>query len=140
MKALHTQGSIYRYKIVRGLANAVFEAMDEATGERVTIHQWTPDLSKCEAVRGEVSRLAYSIDAELCSAGASIFLISRSSRQAQDALEILRHHDLFTGMWLNEPQAPPPLPSSKANGHLPPLTPGPLPPPLPPGYLKRTPP
>jgi hypothetical protein len=53
---MHAEASIYRFEIVRGLCNAVFEAIDRATGKQVTVHQWTPEYAQREAATSSVRR------------------------------------------------------------------------------------
>jgi hypothetical protein len=125
---------LYRFEIVRGLANAVFEARDEGSRTLVKIYQWTPEIGQRDAARAKLASLRAIANFEVFSTGASLYMVASSSEGAAEALSFLRSHDLFTGTWLNEPPplpslppvVPPPLPSPFANRNAPPL-----PPPLP---------
>jgi hypothetical protein len=90
---------IYRFAIMRGLANAVFEATDETTGSPVTLYEWTPDVAEREASRERLEAVAGKLECEVFSADASLYLVSTSPEQAREALRELREHGLFVGEW-----------------------------------------
>ncbi len=101
------QARIYRFEIVRALANAVYEVKDPATGALLTLYEWTPAAADREPAKRRLNELADDLPFEVFTADASLYLVAGSRAQAVDGLRALQAHGLFPGVWLD--QAPPPV-------------------------------
>ena len=108
------QSRIYRFEIQRALVNAVFEALDPATGEAVILYEWTPDVDVRESAKQQVEELLPSLQAEIFTADASLYLAAPTREAGAALLSQLQQYQLFTGAWENAPtqllaSAPPPI-------------------------------
>ena len=127
------QSRIYRFEIVRAIANAVFEARDPASSAPVVLYEWTPAPADREAAKRRLEELADTLKAEVFTADASLYLAAPSQALAREPLQMLRANGLFTGTWLNDPQpAPtPPVSPPVRTPAIPPAQPVQPPPPTP---------
>ena len=123
---------IYRFLILRAIANAVFEARDETSGATVSLYQWTPPIDDRDHVRQTLDDIEDKIEGEVFSADASLYLVGTSPTETAADLAKLRNAGLFTGRWLNEDAPPPPPPHRVVEDRDVPIIAPPILPPVPP--------
>jgi len=116
------QRRLYRFEIMRGLSNAIYQAVDTVDQSTVFIYEWTPEQSERERLLKELQGVTVRPGVETFSAGASLYLASSSKQDAEKAIAELNQHGLFTGVWHGaaistaqrvEPPPPPPPPPRK---------------------------
>jgi hypothetical protein len=117
------QRRLYRFEIMRGLSNAIYQAVDTVDQSTVFIYEWTPEQSEREKLLKKLQSVIMRPGVETFSAGASLYLAASSKQDAEKALAELSAHGLFTGVWhgaslptthrVEAPPPPPPPPRKK---------------------------
>lgn len=106
------QTRIYRFEVLKGISNAVFQARDTVNEETVNLYEWTPPLSAREESRQKFDQLSDQLQCEAFTVDVSLYLAAKSEVEANHDLVLLRTAGLFSGSWPTDPPpVPPPTPT-----------------------------
>ena len=95
---------LYRFEVLEEIggegANTIYAARDTADSSSMHLYEWTPLPRESLSAAESLSRLTAELDGvEAFTSGPRFYVAASSTGQARKALELLRSHNLFLGVW-----------------------------------------
>ena len=95
---------VFRFEVLdeigRHGANAVYDVRDTADSSVLHLYEWSPPPRESSTAAESLTGVMDELDGtEAFASGPRLYVAAESTEQARKALEVLRNHNLFPGVW-----------------------------------------